>query len=74
MKTKNKVIKEVEYFINGKYNLGINDTKIVRDCINKTLAAINYTGCYEELICDHCDSPAENVVSMCGKCDSNING
>lgn len=39
------IIKEVEYYINGKYNLGVIDDKIVKDCINKTLEAINLIHC-----------------------------
>tara|TARA_R110002110_G_scaffold401174_1_gene617929 strand:+ start:318 stop:467 length:150 start_codon:yes stop_codon:yes gene_type:complete len=42
---KQDIIKEVESYINGKYNLGIIDDKIVKDCINKTLETINYTPC-----------------------------
>jgi len=42
---KKEIIKDVEDYINGKYNLGIIDDKIVKDCINKTLEAINYTHC-----------------------------
>jgi len=46
---KQDIIKEVESYINGKYNLGIIDDKIVKECINKTLEAINYTRCSLEL-------------------------
>ena len=46
---KQDIIKEVESYINGKYNLGIIDDKIVKDCINKTLETINYTRCCEKL-------------------------
>ena len=49
MSKKQKIIKEVEHYINSKYNLGIIDDKIVKDCINKTLEAINYTRCYQLL-------------------------
>lgn len=49
MNKKQDIIKEVEQYINGKYNLGIIDDKIVKDCINKTLEVINYTRCCTEL-------------------------
>ena len=49
MNNKQDIIKEVEHYINGKYNLGIIDDKVVKDCINKTLEAINYTRCSAEL-------------------------
>ena len=41
---------------------------------NELEQAINPTLCCKELICDHCDNLAEHVISMCNKCDSNING
>ena len=54
--SKKEIIKDVEYYISGKYNLGIIDDKIVKDCINKTLEAINYTHC--------CKSDSEQLQAV----------
>ena len=71
------IIKEVESYINGKYNLGIIDDKIVKDCINKTLETINYTRCCESdselLLCGVCDEETKHDVTLreelhCLKC------
>ena len=73
MNKKQDIIKEVERYINGKYNLGIIDDKIVKDCINKTLEAINYTRCCTELKSKECpmcneeeDCEGHNVCEDCG--------
>jgi hypothetical protein len=73
MNKKQDIIKEVEHYINGKYNLGIIDDKVVKDCINKTLEAINYTRCCTELKSKECpmcneekDCEGHNVCEDCG--------
>ena len=66
--TKQDIIKEVEHYINGKYNLGIIDDKIVKDCINKTLEAINYTRCCEELKCDCGNTEDVKNIPICASC------
>ena len=75
MNKKQDIIKEVEHYINGKYNLGIIDDKVVKDCINKTLEAINYTHCCTELpskqksCVNGIDSDTCRHNSVCDYCD-----
>ena len=70
MNKKQDIIKEVEHYINGKYNLGITDDKIVKDCINKTLEAINYTFCCTEFFCEDEDLgyQTEKCANQCEDC------
>ena len=46
---KNEIISRVEEFLHNKYDAGGIDSELVEDCVDSTLAAINYTHSCETL-------------------------
>ena len=46
---KNEIISRVEEILHNKYDAGGIDSELVEDCVDSTLAAINYTHCCTEL-------------------------
>ena len=46
---KNEIISRVEEFLHNKYDAGGIDSELVEDCVDSTLAAINYTHSCTEL-------------------------
>ena len=46
---KNEIISRVEEILHNKYDAGGIDSELVEDCVDSTLAAINYTHSCTEL-------------------------
>ena len=69
---KNEIISRVEEFLHNKYDAGGIDSELVEDCVDSTLAAINYThSCKsdsEQLFCYHEGSYTLNEDGTCCKC------